>query len=452
MLASILKATAVSLFLIAASSADTLTHKETGEKLEGKIGSAKINAQTLVILNSGRRVYLDLTQYDIVIGKPEHEEDADAPSETQESDRSGGSRASIGPKPPRKLSRRLDAPSVTVYVIPISGALDFETPYRWLDRFDVTYERRIAEAFSRTVELARKRKPSALVIMIEGPGGNLSVAREISNVLCGIRDMQTIAFVRNDGARAAISADALIALSCKQIFMSPGSRIGAATPYYDTGAIEVDAKLTSVVQAQFRGIAEQNEHCGLLAEAMVNPKVALHLVKPKEGRALLVKAESVDEAYELAGIPEEECHSCHPLSKPGEVLTLTAKEAEEYGLSSGTTDSLDGVLRLVGMRLAKITGESLLCGACRNNGKVNCPICKGDGGYFEDRYCTACAGAGGSIKIETVRKNNKIVTEERVVPCPICGGQGTVRKWIDCSFCNGGHVKCPFCKGKGSTK
>ena len=56
---------------------DTLTHKETGETFTGKVSTTKINDLTLVIKSDGKRVYLDLDEYEVVdddLGEPAAEE------------------------------------------------------------------------------------------------------------------------------------------------------------------------------------------------------------------------------------------------------------------------------------------------------------------------------------------------------------------------------------------
>jgi len=46
--------------------ADTLTHKETGETFTGKVCKAKINDRILVIKSDGTRMYLDLSEYEVI--------------------------------------------------------------------------------------------------------------------------------------------------------------------------------------------------------------------------------------------------------------------------------------------------------------------------------------------------------------------------------------------------
>lgn len=57
---------AVSLICSKAAFCDTLTHKKTGETFTGKVCEAKINDLTLVVKSDGTRIYLDLSEYEVI--------------------------------------------------------------------------------------------------------------------------------------------------------------------------------------------------------------------------------------------------------------------------------------------------------------------------------------------------------------------------------------------------
>lgn len=81
--------------------------------------------------------------------------------------------------------------------------------------------------------------------------------------------LPTLAIVQN-----AFSAGALIALSCRQIVMLPGSEIGAALPVVALPLQEpqaADQKVISALKGKFRAVAEARGRPVELAEAMVDP-------------------------------------------------------------------------------------------------------------------------------------------------------------------------------------
>jgi len=83
---------------VAGARGDTLTHKETGETFTGKVRTTKINDRTLVIKSDGKRVYLDLDEYEVVdddLGEPAPEEpetdDTELADDEPENDADGAS-------------------------------------------------------------------------------------------------------------------------------------------------------------------------------------------------------------------------------------------------------------------------------------------------------------------------------------------------------------------------
>ena len=75
-------------------------------------------------------------------------------------------------------------------------------------------------------EEAPQEENLALIILeINTPGGELPATLKIERIIQSTA-FKTLCFVNQN----AISAGSLIALSCDKLVMSPGSRIGAATP------------------------------------------------------------------------------------------------------------------------------------------------------------------------------------------------------------------------------
>lgn len=195
-----------------------------------------------------------------------------------------------------------------VYQIPIKGQIEPALLY----------------VVRRGVTEAKKEKADAVVFVMNTPGGGVNEAREIINLI-GQIDVPVYTFVEKD----AYSAGAIIALSTKHIYMAPGSVIGAATPLMmgPFGGVEqmsqaVEEKMTSAVAAMVRAAAEQGGHDPQLGEAMVRRELGY-----------------------TAGT--------NVLSKAGELLTLTASEAEGI-LSEGTVADVPAMLKAAGLPDAEI--------------------------------------------------------------------------------------------------
>ncbi len=189
------------------------------------------------------------------------------------------------------------APEGVVVVVRIAGTIDGG----------------LAPYLARALREAERDGARAVILEIDTPGGRLDAALQMRRALLDSR-VRTIAFVD----REAFSAGALIAIAAGEIYMADGAVMGAATPV--TGAGEpASPKVISAVRATFKATAEARGRDGAIAEAMVDPAVAL------DG---LVRA--------------------------GDLLTLTDDQARERGYSTATVTDRGEVLRLAGLADATV--------------------------------------------------------------------------------------------------
>ena len=122
---------------------------------------------------------------------------------------------------------------------------------------------------SRVVSDAEKDNADAIIFKINTFGGRVDAATQIKDAIIGT-DLLTIAFINN----RAISAGALIALSCKKIVMVPGSSIGAATVVDQTGE-KVGEKYQSYMRSEMRSTAEKTGRRVDIAEGMVDERIVI---------------------------------------------------------------------------------------------------------------------------------------------------------------------------------
>jgi len=184
----------------------------------------------------------------------------------------------------------------TVVVIEIKGTINPGT---------TSY---VAYAF----EEALNMEAEAVILELDTPGGFIHSAEAIRRIMDD-HDLPVYAFVRPN----AISAGAYLALAADEIYMVPGSTIGAAEPSY-LGVGEVDEKMLSVWEKEMAGVAERRGRDPLIASAMVRRDIAVE------------------------GLVEE-----------GVLLTLTAGEALEVGYSEGTVNDHASLLTAVGLEEAE---------------------------------------------------------------------------------------------------
>jgi membrane-bound serine protease (ClpP class) len=147
------------------------------------------------------------------------------------------------------------------------------------------------------------------------------------------------------------SAGALIALSCGEIYMAPGTSMGAAAPVTigpDGNPEPTGEKTVAAVRSQIAALAERNGHPAGIALAMVDMDVELWEVSVDgQTRAMTLEDLEILEKEALArGSPKVE--RVKTICPKGKLLSLTAGEAERYGLAAGPAEDRAALLRALG--------------------------------------------------------------------------------------------------------
>ena len=162
----------------------------------------------------------------------------------------------------------------------------------------------MAPYVTRVVSEAAKNNAVAIVFRINTFGGRLDAATQIKDAIIGTKIL-TIAFINN----RAISAGALISLSCDKIAMAPGSSIGASTVVDQSGNKQSE-KYQSYMRSEMRSTAEKNGRRTDIAEGMV------------------------DERMVIPGLVDST-----------QLVTLTTDEALKYGMADVQANNLNEVLK-----------------------------------------------------------------------------------------------------------
>jgi membrane-bound serine protease (ClpP class) len=167
-----------------------------------------------------------------------------------------------------------------VYRIPVTGIVEMG----------------LAPFIERSLREAREAGAVAAILDIDTPGGRVDAAERIADAI-GDAGLPVYAYVN----RRAISAGALISLATERIYMRPGAVLGAATPVTGEGQTAPE-KMVSVMRSEFRSLAEARGLDPRIAEAMVDPDIAVEGVVP-EGKLLTLSTEDavrVGYAQEIA--------------------------------------------------------------------------------------------------------------------------------------------------------
>lgn len=201
----------------------------------------------------------------------------------------------------------------------------------------------------RAVEQAREQGADYFIVEIDTFGGRVDSALQLTTLIGSLQDIRTIAFVpvTSEGTGVSWSAGALISLSCDQIFMSPGTSIGAATPVTqqtDGTVAAGDEKILSAVRTQMAALAEKNGYSLGVALAMVDRDVELFEAY-RDGELQGVYTQG--EFDTLQAQNDDELERGKTVSEKGKLLTLTAGQMETYGVSSGSPSSYDALYALL---------------------------------------------------------------------------------------------------------
>ena len=131
----------------------------------------------------------------------------------------------------------------------------------------------------RAIKDAEAEHAAAIVFDIDTFGGRVDAATVIRDAILDA-DSLTIAFID----KRAISAGALISLSCDKIVMTQGGSIGAATVIESTTGEKASDKVISYFRAEMRSTAERSGRDPKIAEAMVDERVEIPELSAEAGR------------------------------------------------------------------------------------------------------------------------------------------------------------------------
>ena len=202
------------------------------------------------------------------------------------------------------------------------------------------------KSMQRRSEEAIGRGATYLIFEIGTYGGLLKSGDDISKYLIlelG-KKVHTVAYITTQ----AISAGAMVSVACKDIIMLENTTIGDCAPIQLGGKLEgvEREKSESFTRAAFMRAAEANGYPEALLKAMVTRQLEVFSVKNKQT--------GENEFFETKDLPKDESEydieNKKLVVKDDEILTLTASQAEEYGVARTQVKDLDGVLSFLAER------------------------------------------------------------------------------------------------------
>ncbi len=188
-----------------------------------------------------------------------------------------------------------------VYRVPIEGTIDLGLP----------------PFIQRMIDKAESENATAIIFDINTFGGRVDAATQIKDAILG-SEVTTIAFIN----RRAISAGALISLSCEKIYMTGGGLIGAATAV-DMSGKKGSEKVISFMREEMASTAEKRGRNKEIARGMVDEELNFsHLV---------INGDSIS-VNDIEG------------RKDGKLISLTTEQAMKYGIADGTAETIESLM------------------------------------------------------------------------------------------------------------
>jgi len=210
-----------------------------------------------------------------------------------------------------------------VVVVPVSGVVDFK----------------LARHLSRALQVkAEGESPVLYILEMDSFGGRVDAAFQIVDSVLASPNGKTVAYVKSK----AISAAAMIALSCNAIYMHENATLGDCAPIIHTfdGPKEAGEKFQSPLRAKFRALAAKNGYPVKLAEAMITKEMQIYHVEAPGGSFYGDETEYRHAVDSLS----DSLVNASIVVKTGELLTMNPEEALKLGFSRKTVSSVQEIL------------------------------------------------------------------------------------------------------------
>jgi membrane-bound serine protease (ClpP class) len=184
---------------------------------------------------------------------------------------------------------------------------------------------------ARTVEQARQQKKNLLFLQIDSPGGSESVGDDLADKIAAIKDMKTVAYIDDRATGVA----ALLPLACRDIIFKKSARMGDVRQMISgrNGQVhDLNDLMRDSLAKKAALLARQKGHPEAVAIAMVDPDAeVIEATDSKTGGNKLILRSELE--ADRARFKEVQTRK-----ERGSVLTVTAEDAELFGLGQVVND------------------------------------------------------------------------------------------------------------------
>ena len=227
--------------------------------------------------------------------------------------------------------------SDNVYHIPIEGTIDLGLP----------------PYIERSIKEAETNNAVSIIFTINTFGGRVDAATQIKDAILNSK-VPTVAFIN----KRAISAGALISLSCEKIYMTGGATIGATTAV-DMSGKKASEKVISYMREEMASTAEKRGRNKHIARGMVDEELEF----PSKVKNEYIKSDNeIDTVKTIIYylIMENDTIYVDDIEgrKQGNLITLTTEQALKYKIADRSADTFDSVLDSLGFSNANVQTTS----------------------------------------------------------------------------------------------
>jgi len=238
--------------------------------------------------------------------------------------------------PHRSRIRALGA--VLVLCALVGSVLAQEAPKAWLIKLEGVINSAYAETVKRKIEQARSEGAGLIILELDTPGGTVEASQNLGDFIFTQDGVRIVAYINTE----AFSGGTMVALACNEIYIDAAlGKMGDVEPIMPTGQ-ELGEKFQAAIRETMDNYAERRGYPIALVDAMVTKELEVFRVKfaddPKEQYVTGQTLENMPEAQrqKIVGQPTL-------IVREGELLTMSAREAVEYGFARKAVTSREAL-------------------------------------------------------------------------------------------------------------
>lgn len=188
-----------------------------------------------------------------------------------------------------------------------------------------------ADAIRASVELAKPEKPDVLVLLIDSGGGALAEVEDLSDLIHKEfkKEFRTVGWIRS-----AISAASLTIFNCEEIYMMREGNVGGTVAYVQGsgGNKALDGVNLEQVLSLGEMISKRGKRDPIIMRAM---------------QVWTTLTADIDEFGRVTWYPNDK--GKFKISTTDRILTFNSQDALKFGVSKGTADTKDELMKAMGI-------------------------------------------------------------------------------------------------------